>query len=152
MLFVIFVGSGFVHNENYAPFLPYGFAGIAFGGHVVVGQVNGNGDPSGVLAGAAIVFFAYIGFDAVSCQAEECKRPQVDLPIGIIGSLGISTVLYVAVSLVLVGMVSEMTFTTPRLHCFQPPRQTLTSPLFPLFVSLSSPSTRRCPLTPSIPA
>ena len=83
----------------------YGFAGISFFGNVVAGQVNGNGDPSGVLAGASIVFFSYIGFDAVSCQAEECKRPQVDLPVGIILSLAISTVLYVAVSLVLVGMV-----------------------------------------------
>ena len=75
----------------------------------VWGQVNGNGDPSGVIAGASIVFFAYIGFDAVSCQAEECKRPQIDLPVGIIGSLGISTLLYVAVSLVLVGMVPYST-------------------------------------------
>ena len=71
--------------------------------------MNGNGDASGVIAGASIVFFAYIGFDAVSCQAEECKRPQVDLPVGIIGSLGISTLLYVAVSLVLVGMVPYST-------------------------------------------
>ena len=51
------------------------------------------------------MFFAYIGFDAVSCQAEECKQPQRDLPIGIIGSLSISTLLYVLVSLVLVGLV-----------------------------------------------
>ena len=109
VLFVIFVGSAYVDNANYTPFLPFGFAGISFFGNVVVGQVNGNGDPSGVLAGAAIVFFAYIGFDAVSCQAEECKSPQTDLPIGIIGSLGISALLYVAVSLVLVGMVPYQT-------------------------------------------
>jgi APA family basic amino acid/polyamine antiporter len=58
-----------------------------------------------VLAGAAIIFFAYIGFDAVSTQAEEAKNPQRDLPIGIIGSLLICTVLYIAVVAVLTGMV-----------------------------------------------
>ena len=105
VFFVILVGAGFTHSSNFVPFLPYGFAGISFFGHTVAGQTNANGDPSGVLAGAAIVFFAYIGFDAVSCQAEECKQPQRDLPIGIIGSLSISTMLYVAVSLVLVGLV-----------------------------------------------
>ena len=105
VFFVILVGAGFAHTSNFTPFMPYGFAGISFFGHTVAGQTNANGDPSGVLAGAAIVFFAYIGFDAVSCQAEECVQPQRDLPIGIIGSLGISTVLYVAVSLVLVGLV-----------------------------------------------
>ena len=58
-----------------------------------------------MLAGAGVVFFAYIGFDAVTTSAEECKNPQRDLPIGIIGSLVISTVLYIGVSIVLVGMV-----------------------------------------------
>ena len=58
-----------------------------------------------MLAGASVVFFAYIGFDAVTTSAEECKNPQRDLPIGIIGSLLISTALYVGVSVVLVGMV-----------------------------------------------
>ena len=105
VLFVIFVGAAFVDDSNYSPFLPYGFAGISFFGNTVAGQTNENGDPSGVIAGAAIVFFAYIGFDAVSCQAEECINPQRDLPIGIVGSLLVSTSLYVAVSLVLVGMV-----------------------------------------------
>ena len=58
-----------------------------------------------MLAGASVVFFAYIGFDAVTTSAEECKNPQRDLPVGIIGSLLISTVLYIGVSVVLVGMV-----------------------------------------------
>ena len=58
----------------------------------------------GILAGAAIVFFAFIGFDIVATAAEETKNPKQDLPRGIIGSLVICTVLYVAVSLVVVGM------------------------------------------------
>ena len=58
-----------------------------------------------MIAGAAIIFFAYIGFDAVSTQAEEAKNPQRDMPIGIIGSLLICTVLYIAVVAVLTGMV-----------------------------------------------
>jgi len=59
---------------------------------------------SGVLRGAAVIFFAYIGFDAVSTAAQECKRPQRDLPIGLLGSLAICTVLYVLVSGVMVGL------------------------------------------------
>src|SRR5262249_21698821 len=66
---------------------------------------NAAGEPQGVLAGAAIIFFAYIGFDSVSTHAEEAKRPQRDVPIGIIASLLICTVLYIAVVAVLTGMV-----------------------------------------------
>ena len=60
---------------------------------------------SGIVAGASIVFFAYIGFDVVATTAEEAKNPQRDLPIGIIASLIICTILYVAVALVITGMV-----------------------------------------------
>jgi hypothetical protein len=105
VVFVILAGVGFMHSENFSPFMPYGFFGISFFGHTAIGQSGPDGSPVGVFAGAAIVFFAYIGFDTVTCQAEETKNPQRDLPIGIIGSLAISTVLYVAVSIVLVGMV-----------------------------------------------
>jgi APA family basic amino acid/polyamine antiporter len=69
------------------------------------GQASSGGDPQGMLAGAAIIFFAYIGFDSVSTHAEEAKRPQRDVPIAIICSLLICTVLYVAVVAVLTGMV-----------------------------------------------
>ena len=105
VLFVIVAGLSYVSAANYSPFLPFGFFSLSLFGHPIVGQTNADGDAVGVLSGASIVFFAYIGFDAVSTQAEECKRPQRDLPIGIVGSLVISTVLYVCVSLVLVGMV-----------------------------------------------
>ena len=60
---------------------------------------------SGILRAAGIVFFAYIGFDVVSTAAQEVKRPQKDLPIGIIGSLIICTILYVLFALVMVGLV-----------------------------------------------
>ncbi|MBQ3312154.1 amino acid permease [bacterium] len=82
-LFVI-VGAFYVKPENWVPFAPNGFDGI--------------------LSGAFIIFFAYIGFDALATTAEECKNPQRDLPIGIIGSLLITTIVYISVALVLTGM------------------------------------------------
>lgn len=81
----LFLASPHVDPVNWQPFLPFGLKGVA--------------------AGAAIVFFAYIGFDAVATAAEECKRPNRDLPIGIIGSLIVCTVLYIAVAAVLTGVV-----------------------------------------------
>lgn len=100
VLFVILAGAFYVNPANWEPFAPYGWAAAP------------NPDPQpgsaptvGMLAGAAIIFFAYIGFDAVSTQAEEAKNPQRDLPIGIIGSLLICTVLYIGVVAVLTGMV-----------------------------------------------
>jgi APA family basic amino acid/polyamine antiporter len=83
--FFIFVGFSYVKPENWSPFMPYGF--------------------SGVMTGAAVVFFAYIGFDAVSTTAEEAKNPSRDLPIGIIASLIICTLLYLIVAGILTGIV-----------------------------------------------
>ena len=80
-----FVGIGFIKPENWQPFAPNGFEGIA--------------------AAAAIIFFAYIGFDAVSTCAEETRRPGRDLPIGILGSLAVSTLIYVVVAVVFTGLV-----------------------------------------------
>ncbi len=73
----------------------------------------------GVMAGAATVFFAFIGFDAVSTAAEEVKRPQRDLPIGIIASLLICTVLYIVVSLILTGIVpyGQLNISDPVAFC-----------------------------------
>ncbi|KAM7459745.1 hypothetical protein LguiA_036273 [Lonicera macranthoides] len=85
VIFVIIVGSFKVDVSNWTPFAPNG--------------------AKAVLTGATVVFFAYVGFDAVANSAEESKRPQRDLPIGIIGSLLICIALYVAVCLVLTGMV-----------------------------------------------
>ncbi len=102
--FVILVGAFYVNPENWQPFAPYGWTGVTFFGKPVFGEVHGD-HPVGMLAGAAIIFFAYIGFDSVSTHAEEAKNPQRDVPIGIICSLIICTILYIAVVAVLTGMV-----------------------------------------------
>jgi APA family basic amino acid/polyamine antiporter len=105
VLFVAAVGAFFVDPANWKPFAPYGWTGLNFFGFHLAGQTDAGGQPLGILAGAALAFFAYIGFDAVSTHAEEAKRPQRDVPLGIIGSLLICTLLYVAVVIVLTGMV-----------------------------------------------
>lgn len=83
LLFII-VGAFYVKPENWQPFMPFGMEGI--------------------ISGAALVFFAYLGFDAVSSAAEEVKNPQRNLPIGIIGSLLVCSFLYISVSLVMTGV------------------------------------------------
>jgi len=90
----LFLAAPHVDTANWDPFMPFGFAGIA--------------------GGAAIVFFAYIGFDAVATTAEECKNPAHDLPIGIIGSLVICTALYVVVAGVLTGVVPYTELNNPE--------------------------------------
>jgi APA family basic amino acid/polyamine antiporter len=106
VLFVIVVGAYFVNPGNWKPFAPFGYGGFNFFGvkELTVGQIV-DGRPVGMLAGAAIIFFAYIGFDSVSTHAEEARNPKRDVPVGIIASLVICTVLYVAVVAVLTGMV-----------------------------------------------
>ncbi len=105
VLFVIAVGAMYINTANWHPFAPYGYTGISFFGKTVLGQTGLGGMPVGVMAGAAMIFFAYIGFDSVSTHAEEAKNPQRDVPIGIITSLILCTILYIAVSAVLTGMV-----------------------------------------------
>jgi APA family basic amino acid/polyamine antiporter len=106
VLFVIGVGAFYVNPANWHPFAPYGWGGVSFFGDAKMtwGEFIG-GKPVGMLAGAAIVFFAYIGFDSVSTHAEEAKNPKKDVPFGIITSLLVCTVLYIAVVAVLTGMV-----------------------------------------------
>lgn len=105
VLFVIGVGTFFVNSANWHPFAPYGYTGINFFGKHVAGLQDAGGRPLGMLAGAALAFFSYIGFDSISTHSEEAKNPQRDVPIGIITSLLICTVLYVAVIAILTGMV-----------------------------------------------
>lgn len=105
VLFVILVGAFYVNPDNWHPFAPYGMSGLSIFGQPIMGQTDAGGQPVGMLAGAAIIFFAYIGFDSVSTHAEEAKDPKRDVPIGIIASLIICTVLYIAVVAVLTGMV-----------------------------------------------
>lgn len=112
VLFVIFAGIGLINPANYSPFVPPTApvsTDVAWFHQPLIQAVLG-WEPSaygvgGIFAGAALVFFAYIGFDVVATTAEEAKNPQRDLPIGIIGSLVICTILYCAVSLVITGMV-----------------------------------------------
>jgi APA family basic amino acid/polyamine antiporter len=85
ILVFVFFGMSFIHPANYHPFSPNGW--------------------SGVLAGGSIIFFTYIGFDAVSTASEECRKPQRDVPIGILGTLIVCTILYVGVAAVLTGIV-----------------------------------------------
>ncbi len=96
---ILFIGIGvaFVRADNWHPFIPENTG------------VWGHFGWSGILRGAGVIFFAYIGFDAVSTAAQEAKNPQRDMPIGILGSLSLSTVLYILVAIVLTGIVSYTT-------------------------------------------
>jgi APA family basic amino acid/polyamine antiporter len=105
VFFVIGVGSFYVKAANWRPFAPFGLTGFSFFGHTIMGKTGPGGEPLGMLAGAAIVFFAYIGFDSVSTHAEEARNPSRDVPIGILTSLVLCTILYIAVAAVLTGMV-----------------------------------------------
>jgi APA family basic amino acid/polyamine antiporter len=111
VLLVIVVGVFFIKSGNYSPFIPPSGSKAAAGAAPTpsllqdMGLAPGAFGISGIFTGAALVFFAYIGFDIVATAAEETKNPQRDMPIGILSSLGICTVLYVAVSLVVTGMV-----------------------------------------------
>ncbi len=105
VFFVIIVGAFYVDPRNWRPFAPYGYTGLSFFGHTLFGETGKGGEPLGMLAGAATIFFAYIGFDSVSTHAEEARNPRRDVPTGIIVSLMLCTVLYIAVAAVLTGMV-----------------------------------------------
>jgi APA family basic amino acid/polyamine antiporter len=122
LLFIV-VGAMYVNRGNWVPFLPANqgeFGEFGF---------------SGVLRGAGIIFFAYIGFDAVSTAAQEARNPERDMPIGILGSLAICTVLYIAVVLVLTGIVhfSQLNVADPLAVAIDStPARTWLSPLVKL--------------------
>jgi APA family basic amino acid/polyamine antiporter len=101
IIFVIILGFFSVQPHNWSPFMPNG--------------------PEGVLKGVSAVFYAYIGFDAISTTAEECRQPQRDLPRGMIYSLIICTVLYILIALVLTGMVNytQLNVTDPLAEVFE---------------------------------
>ncbi|MFE0024638.1 amino acid permease [Amycolatopsis sp. NPDC059021] len=112
VLFVIVLGFFYIKGANYQPFVPPGTTGASAETGVdqslfshLVGGASSSFGVFGLLAAASLVFFAFIGFDIVATTAEETKNPQKSVPRGIFGSLAIVTVLYVAVSLVVVGMV-----------------------------------------------
>jgi len=90
LAFIVLIGAFYITTDNWTPFMPNGF--------------------TGVLQGVSAIFFAYIGFDAISTTAEECANPQRDLPKGMIYSLLICTVIYIVVTLVITGMVNYSEF------------------------------------------
>jgi basic amino acid/polyamine antiporter, APA family len=101
VVLVIACGFAFVNAANWHPFIPPNTGGFGHFGW------------SGIARGAGLVFFAYIGFDAVSTAAQEAKNPQRDLPIGMLGSLAICTVLYILMALVMTGLVSYKQLNVP---------------------------------------
>ncbi|GLZ35727.1 amino acid permease [Lentzea sp. NBRC 105346] len=113
VLLVIVLGIGYINTENYSPYVPPAAEGAAAGGtgleqslfSLITGYSGSTYGVLGLLAAASLVFFAFIGFDVVATTAEETKNPQRAVPRGILGSLAIVTVLYVAVSLVITGML-----------------------------------------------
>ncbi|WNV04923.1 amino acid permease [Candidatus Methylospira mobilis] len=105
----VFIGIASFHVQpgNWSPFMPFGWFGH-----------DETGKPVGILAGASIVFFAYVGFDAVSTAAEEAKNPRKDIPVGIIGSLCFCTLVYILVAGLLTGIVhyNELNVSSPVAH------------------------------------
>ncbi len=98
VLFVIFAGFAYIKTANWHPFAPFGLGGLSFFGWIPPGTKVVDHKPVGMLAGSAVIFFAYIGFDSISTHSEEAKNPRRDLPIGIITSLVVCTVLYILVA------------------------------------------------------
>lgn len=127
VLLVIFAGLSYIKSANYHPFIPpsgsHGAAGGSSDPSLLqdIGLGSGSFGVGGIFTAAALVFFAFIGFDIVATAAEETRKPQRDMPIGIFASLGICTVLYVAVALVVTGMVkySNIQVKAPLANAFE---------------------------------
>jgi APA family basic amino acid/polyamine antiporter len=98
VLIFIFLGWKYINEANYVPYIPENSGKFGEFGF------------SGVIRAAAIVFFAYIGFDAVSTAAQEAKNPKKDMPIGILGSLVICTILYILFAYVMTGVANYKSF------------------------------------------
>ena len=115
VLFIIILGAQYINTANWHPFIPErgSYVDALGGSHRAYGLL-------GIVAGAAYIFFAYIGFDTVSTHAGEAKNPQKDVPFGIITSLIVCTILYILVALVLTGMVSykDIDITAPIAAAF----------------------------------
>jgi len=116
VLLFVAVAAGYVKTSNWRPFMPFGF--------------------DGMVTGAGVIFFAYIGFDAVSTTAQEARKPQRDMPIGILGSLAVCTILYLAVAAVMTGVVyyTELGVPAPIALAIR----TLDMPWLSAFISLGA--------------
>jgi len=143
VLFVIVAGLFFIKASNYSPFVPPSGAKGAEGGESAGSLLSdlgiSTGGPfgvAGIFTAAALVFFAFIGFDIVATAAEETRNPQRDMPRGILGSLAICTALYVAVSLVVTGMVkySDVKIEAPLAEAFR----SVDKPAFATIISIGA--------------
>jgi APA family basic amino acid/polyamine antiporter len=142
VLLVIIAGLFFVKADNYTPFIPESQpTGAVEGAKAPLMQVLFGIEPVsfgwlGIFAAIAIVFFAYIGFDIVATTAEEARNPQRDMPIGLLGSLAITALLYAAVSLVVVGMqhYSELSEEAPLADAFK----SVDMPAFATIISIGA--------------
>jgi APA family basic amino acid/polyamine antiporter len=102
---LVFIAAGLFlfHPDHFLNFAPYGLGALRpFGG---MADYSSSAQPYGIVAVSAFVFFSYIGFDTATTTAEECKVPQRDIPLGVMGALGIGTVLYCATAVILIGAV-----------------------------------------------
>ncbi|HTZ55142.1 MAG TPA: amino acid permease [Candidatus Acidoferrum sp.] len=123
LIVFIFAGITLFHAEHFAQFSPYGWGSLRpFGG---MADFSSTAQPYGIVAIGAFVFFSYIGFDTATTTAEECKKPQFDIPVGVLGALAIGTLLYCATAIVLIGAVpwSKVPVKDPLVYALAPLHQ-----------------------------
>ena len=142
VLLVIIAGAFFINGDNYNPFIPKAQSAVRRSGlkapliQLMFGCAPTNFGVMGIFTAASVVFFAFIGFDIVATAAEETRNPQRDMPRGILGSLFICTVLYVAVSIVVTGMqhYTELSVDAPLADAFKATGH----PVLPGFISFGA--------------
>jgi basic amino acid/polyamine antiporter, APA family len=123
LIIFVFAGITLFHGEHFAQFAPHGWGALQpFGG---MADFSSTAQPYGIVAIGAFVFFSYIGFDTATTTAEECKKPQFDIPVGVIGALAIGTLLYCATAIVLIGAVpwSKVPVKDPLVYALAPLHQ-----------------------------
>jgi APA family basic amino acid/polyamine antiporter len=132
LLVFIAAGAFLFHAGHFSNFNPVGWGTLhPFGG---VADYSSTAQPYGIIAIGAYVFFSYIGFDTATTTAEECKRPQFDVPVGVIGALAIGTIIYCATAIVLVGAVpwNEVPIKNPLVYALAP----LHAPIFTAVITV----------------
>ena len=123
LIIFIAAGAALFHGNHFAQFAPYGWGALKpFGG---MADYSSSVQPYGIIAIGAYVFFSYIGFDTATTTAEECKNPQFDVPMGVIGALAIGTVIYCATAIVLIGAVpwNQVPIKNPLVYALNPLHQ-----------------------------
>ncbi|HET9097617.1 MAG TPA: amino acid permease [Candidatus Baltobacteraceae bacterium] len=123
LIVFILAGISLFHAEHFAHFAPYGWGALKpFGG---MADYSSSAQPYGIIAISAYVFFSYIGFDTATTTAEECKQPQRDVPLGVMGALGIGTVIYCATAVILIGAVpwNKVPIKNPLVYALAPLHQ-----------------------------